>query len=112
MEGALLRGWATEGVDCGGQRHQHVVEVAGGDHRGGLLPHPLGEGLRDLLSEGREFVAVEVMHVLLRVPDSIVLDGVPTLGLYEEVVPLGEGVAVRDMVLGVVTGSAVNSDVA
>jgi hypothetical protein len=89
-----------------------VVHVACGDHRGGLLPHTLGEGIRDLLSEASESVAVNVMHVLRSVPDSGVLGGVLTLGLCEEVVPLGEGVAVRDMLLGVDTGSAVNSDVA
>ena len=111
MEGEPPGGRGTEGVDCGRQHHLHEVEVLGGDLRKGTHLHHLGVPPHDLLGEVREFVAAEVIEVLRIVAGRIELQGELVLGRGDQVVPLGEGVAVRDILLGIV-GTAVNSDVA
>ncbi len=101
MEGEPPGGRGTEGVDCGRQHHLHEVEVLGGDLRKGTHLHHLGVPPHDLLGEVREFVAAEVIEVLRLVARRIELQGELVLGRGDQVVPLGEGVAVRDELLGI-----------
>ncbi len=101
MEGEPLGEGRIEGVDYGGQRHMHEVEVVLTDRDRGSLPQLHGVAVHEFLGEASEVLLVDVAAYLGVLSGLCELIVERDLDVLEQIAPLREGVAVRNILLGV-----------